>query len=107
MGKPRAVNAETDPGIACLIGRGPRAFVQLAAMGECDDKGKTVLSFGYKGKSVAPPDQPLLLASGFIEQIMPFCHWSSVGAMEADLSALKKYVDGLEAVPRDETKGSE
>lgn len=78
------------------IKRGDHMFVQLSAMGECDAKGKTVLSVGYKGKAIAEPDRPLQLAAGFIEQLLEVARYSSVGALKNDLEAFRKYVGTLE-----------
>lgn len=77
------------------IARGSRLFVQLAAVGECDEKGKTVLSFGFKGKAIADPDKPLTLVVGLIEEIAALARYSSADAMRSDLAALSAYVAAL------------
>ena len=78
-----------------MIQRGKRLYVQLAAIGECDDAGKSVLQVGFKGKQIAEPDRPLLLAVGIIEQIATLARYSSEAAARADLDELTWYVNSL------------
>jgi hypothetical protein len=83
------------------IKRGDRMFVQLSALGECDAKGKTVLSVGFKGRAIAEPDRPLVLAIGLIEQLIEMARYSSAEALQADLEGLVAYVGTLGRRARD------
>lgn len=77
------------------IKRTNRLYLQLAAIGHCDEKGKSVLALGYKGKIIAKPDRPLGIVQAILEEMLPVADYSSREAAEKDIAALKEYINGL------------
>ena len=87
---------EAKPIPAGLIERGRRVYVQVSAVGEVNDKGRSVLYFGYKGKQIAVADKPLsTLVVWFIGELLSLARYSNKEAAAADLSKLKAYLDSL------------
>jgi hypothetical protein len=79
------------------IVRGRRVYVEIKSIGECNDKGKSVLSFGFKGKVIAEPDRTLaMLVIPFIGEMLRLARYSDGEAAKADMGALRSYLDGLE-----------
>ncbi len=89
----RAKKIVTDSGVV----RSNRFFLSLKAIGEVDEKGKTILSLGYKGKIIATPDRPLSTAvAKLILHVAEMVQYSDEGQRDADLKALKKFVVDME-----------
>ena len=73
-----------------------RLFIELKSYGMCDEKGRTVLGIGLKGKQRAEPDAPIrTLLIPLIEELLPSCHYSGAEARDADLAAFKEFADEL------------
>jgi ribosomal protein L37AE/L43A len=77
------------------IKRTNRMYLRLAAVGQCDAQGKTVLELGFRGKIIAPPDAPLTLLQNVVNEMLSLIDYSSKEAAEADIAALKEFVNGL------------
>ena len=78
------------------IERGRRVYVQVSAFGEVNDKDKSVLSFGYKGKQIALVNKPLsTLGVWFIDSLLFLARYSNSEAATADFSEFKAYLDSL------------
>lgn len=78
------------------IMRTNRAFVVLSKIGECDEKGKAIFSRSFKHKVIAEPNAPFAtMLLPIIHVILDHCHWTDAAAAEADMAALKKYVEKL------------
>jgi hypothetical protein len=95
---PKKKKAET-PGVVETgkeIKRTNQTFLSLKAIGNVDAKGKTILSIGYGGKIVAPPDRGLVLMIKVMEELKHMIDYSSVEAAENDLRLLKEYINGFE-----------
>ena len=81
---------------AGLIERGRRVYAQVSAIGEVNDKGKSVLFFGFKGKQIAVADKPLsTLGVWFIGQLLSLARYSNREAAAADISEFKAYLDSI------------
>lgn len=78
------------------IKRGSRFYIELKAIGEVDDNGKSVLSIGYKGKLVAEKDKLFgSLLIGLIEECLRMAMFSTEEALIADFDSFLKYVETL------------
>jgi hypothetical protein len=73
-----------------------RLYLALKAIGQCDDKGRSLLSVGYKGKFIAEPDMPLqTLLMPLIEEIMRFLIYTDDKSALRDLKKFKEWVDSI------------
>jgi len=73
-----------------------RLFIGLREIGQCNEKGKSVLSVGYRGKFIAQPDKPLqTLMMPLMEEIMNFMRYSDDKLAEKDIKAFKEWVNSI------------
>jgi hypothetical protein len=78
-----------------------RLYLDVKGYGQCDEKGKAVMGIGLKGRARAEPDRPFrTLILPLINDLLPLCRYSDDAEMEADLAALRDYVDGIAPRPR-------
>ena len=99
---------KSKPIPAGLIERRRRVYAQVTSVGEVDDKGKSVLSFGFRGRQVAVVDKPLsTLGVWFIGELLFLARYSSFEAAAEDLCELKIYLDSLKIeYPKESSKDS-
>jgi hypothetical protein len=94
----KAVKPEPVAGVvdtSTEIKRTNRLYVQLAAIGQCDERDKSVLALGYRGKIIAKPDRPLGIIQAIMQEMLPVMDYSSREAAEKDIAELKEYINGL------------
>lgn len=73
-----------------------RLYIGLREVGQCNEKGKSVMSVGYRGKFIAHPDKPLqTLMMPLMEEIMKFMRYSDDKMAEEDLKEFKEWVDSI------------
>ena len=79
------------------IKRTNRMYVALREIGQCNEKGRSVLALGYKGKFIAEPERPFeTLVIPLLDEILNFVNYTDREAGAADLETLKTYINGLE-----------
>lgn len=73
-----------------------KLYISLREIGQCNEKGKSVLSLGYSGKFIAQPDKPLrTLMVPLIDEIMKFVHYSDDKLAEEDIKVFKEWVNSI------------
>lgn len=74
-------------------------FVQIAAIGECDENGKTIFEMRGSTKIVAEPDKPITTCIlPLLMSLLQRSHVEEPELMESELKALKDYVAGLAVI---------
>lgn len=100
MAKKKAVK-KADPKVVetgTEIRKSNQTFLSLKSIGNLDSKGKLILSLGYGGRIVAPPDRGLALIIKVVQELAQMVSYSSDEAAENDLRLLKEYINDLEIV---------
>jgi hypothetical protein len=73
-----------------------RLFIKLHSIGMCDGDGRTVFASHFKGKIVADADRPIrTLLLPVMQEVLDYAKYTDRAEFDADLAALKRYVDGL------------
>jgi hypothetical protein len=73
-----------------------RLYIGLREVGQCNEKGKSVMSVGYRGKFIAKPDKPLqTLMMPLMDEIMKFMRYSDDKLAEEDIKAFKDWVNSI------------
>lgn len=71
-------------------------FIQIKQIGNCDEKGRSVLSVGYNGKFIAAPDKPLCtLVYPIIEEMFGFIKYSNNENAKKDVKAFKELINEI------------
>jgi len=74
-----------------------KLYIALREIGQCNEKGKSVMSVGYRGKFIAQPDKPLqTLMMPLLNEIMKFMRYSDDKLAEEDIKVFKEWVDSIE-----------
>jgi hypothetical protein len=83
-------------------------YISLKAIGECDDKGKSVFSLGYSGKTISKPDAPLSsMMVPLLREVMLMAQYSDLAAAKKDLAAFKKWAKGISVKEQKQDDGNE
>ena len=76
-----------------------RMYISLKAIGEINEKGKSIFSIGYSGKNIAEPDRPLSTAVfSLVAHVANMAKYTSQEEAEADLKEFKKLVKSIKWV---------
>lgn len=73
-----------------------KLYVGIREIGQCNEKGKSVFSLGYKGKIIAQPDRPLqTLMIPLTQEIMKFMQYSDDELANEDIKVFKEWVNSI------------
>lgn len=71
-------------------------YLCLREIGQCNEKGKSVMAVGYSGKFIAQPDKPLQsLMMPLMNEIMKFMRYSDDKLADEDIKKFKEWVDSI------------
>lgn len=74
-----------------------RLYVAIREIGHCNDKGRSVMSVGLKGKTIAEPNKPLsTVGIALLDMVMELARYTDDEAAKEDIALLKEWVDGIE-----------
>jgi hypothetical protein len=95
-----ATKKKKQPGVTEFRGgevlKTNKLYIALREIGQCNEKGKSVLSCGYSGKFIAHPDKPLqTLMVPLINEIMKFLGYSDDKLAEEDIKVFKEWVNSI------------
>lgn len=99
MAKSKKITKPATAGVvdtSTEIKRTNRLYLAIKAIGQCDEKEKSVLALGYSGKLIAAPDKPMTIIIRLMEEMMPVMDYSTKEAATADLKRFKEYVDSIQ-----------
>jgi hypothetical protein len=106
--KPSSKKAETKEIPGSPVKRTNRMYVSLKGIGECDEKGRSVFSLGYSGKTISEPDAPLSsMMVPLLREVMLMAQYSDLAAAKKDLATFKKWVKGISVKEQTQDDGSE
>jgi hypothetical protein len=73
-----------------------RLYMAIREIGQCDGRGRSVLSLGYRGKIIAQPDRPLAtMVWPLINELLQYVNYSGDDAALKDINQFKEIIASL------------